>query len=68
MLDTMTLYEQVRIAVYVFGLPTIGLLLVRAVRKTREIRALHEKLRAEEAASPIKDPYAALAESYGSKR
>lgn len=66
-------YEQLRLAVYLIGVPIIIYLCTRTVRRVREIRALDVRLRAEEQArldaalrgdKPI-NPYADMAALYG---
>ena len=47
----MSPYELFRLAVWAFGVPIIVLLVIRAVRKVRDIRALHQQLLEEEAAA-----------------
>lgn len=61
----MTLHDNVRIAIWVFGLPTILALMVRAVRQVQAIKKRHEELLAEEFVNP-QSPYQALAELYQS--
>ena len=59
----MTPYENLRIVIWVFGIPTIIALTVRAVKKVRAIRQRHEELLAEEAANP-RNSLQALSELY----
>lgn len=59
----MTPYEHFRIAVWVFGIPVIIALTVRAIRKVRAIRQRHEEL-LEEAERNPQNPHQALAELY----
>jgi hypothetical protein len=59
----MTLNDNVRIAIWVFGIPTIIALLIRAIRQVRAIRKRHEELLAEEFTNP-QHAYQALAELY----
>ena len=59
----MTPYENLRIVVWVFGIPTIIALTVRAIRKMRAIRQRHEELLAEAERNP-QNPHQALAELY----
>ena len=59
----MTPYENLRIVIWVFGIPTIIALMIRAVKKMRAIRQRHEELLAEETANP-QNAYQALAELY----
>ncbi|WP_309712208.1 hypothetical protein [Armatimonas sp.] len=56
-------YEHFRIAVWVFGIPTIIALTVRAIRKMRAIRQRHEEL-LEEAEHTPQNAQQALAELY----
>lgn len=63
----MTPYENLRIAIWVFGIPTIIALTVRAIRKMRAIRQRHEELLADEAANP-KNAFQALSELYPEPR
>lgn len=57
----MSPYELFRLTVWALGVPIIVLLTVRAVRKVRDIRALHQRLLEEEAAA-AKNPYAEMAQ------
>ena len=57
----MTKYEIFRLVVYVIGVPIIIYLIVNAVRKLRDIRALDAKLRAEAEANK-QNPYAQMAQ------
>ena len=59
----MTSYEHLRIAIWVFGIPTIIALTVRAIRKMRAIRQRHEEL-LEDAQRNPQNPQQALAELY----
>jgi hypothetical protein len=59
----MSAYEVLRTLVYVIGIPVIVLLVVRAIRRTGEIRALHRRLLDDEAARPG-NPYADMARLY----
>ena len=59
----MTPYENLRIVIWVFGIPTIIALTIRATKKMRAIRQRHEELIAEEAANP-KSSLQALSELY----
>ena len=56
-------YEHIRILIWVFGIPTILALLVRAIRKAREIRRRHEELLEEEKANP-QQAFAQLSQLY----
>lgn len=56
-------YEHLRILIWVFGIPTIIALTVRAIRKVRAIRHRHEALLEEAKANP-QDAYGQLAELY----
>ncbi|MCX6366553.1 MAG: hypothetical protein NTX57_07550 [Armatimonadetes bacterium] len=56
-------YEHFRIAVWVFGIPTIIALTIRAIRKMRAIKKRHEEL-LEEAERNPQNPHQALAELY----
>ena len=63
----MTPYEHLRIAIWVFGIPTIIVLIVRANRKMRAIRQRHEELQEEARRNP-QDPYKSLAELYNERQ
>ncbi|WP_395138227.1 hypothetical protein [Armatimonas sp.] len=59
----MTPYENLRIVIWVFGIPTIIALTIRAAKKMRAIRQRHEELLTEEAANP-RSSLQALSELY----
>jgi hypothetical protein len=59
----MALNDNLRIAIWVFGIPTIIALTVRAIRQVRAIRRRHEELLAEAERNPA-NPHQALAELY----
>lgn len=62
----MSTYETLRLLIWVFGVPTIVALSVRAVRRVRAIRQRHEALLQEAAKNP-QDAYAQLAQLYQEK-
>lgn len=62
-----TTYEHVRILIWVFGIPTIVALSVRAARRVRAIRQRHLEL-LEEAKRNPQDPYTQLAQLYETPR
>ena len=63
----MTPYEHLRIAIWVFGIPTIIVLIIRANRKMRAIRQRHEELLKEAERNP-QNPYQSLAELYNERQ
>ena len=60
----MITYETFRLLVWLIGGPIIVLLVLRAARRTRDIRGLHEQLLKEEAEAAVKNPYADMARLY----
>lgn len=62
-----TTYEHVRLFIWVFGVPTILALSVRAARRVREIRKRHVEL-LEDAKKTHQDPYAQLSQLYDTPR
>lgn len=59
----MASYETIRLIVWLVGVPIIVFLVVRALRRLRDIRELDEQLREEEARN-ISNPYADMARMY----
>ena len=63
----MALNDNLRIAIWVFGIPTIIALTVRAIRQVQAIRQRHEELLAEAERNP-QNPHQALTELYAPRQ